>query len=126
MSSLLSSHPITLLLLAQQRIERYLRLQEVGIRECSWEDPLVEEEIALLEEEVLPVIFQFLERADAIAADREAWAEQQVRAEEFVLEPSSNRTTERAPILVHWPYNDRTTILPALGQHDRQDQDSAH
>jgi hypothetical protein len=63
--------------------------------------PLVEEEIALLEEEVLPVIAQFLERADAIASDREAWAEQQVMAEEFVLEPSSNRTTERASILVH-------------------------
>jgi len=30
MSSLLSSHPISLLLLAQQRIERYLRLQELG------------------------------------------------------------------------------------------------
>jgi len=50
MSSLLSSHPISLLLLAQQRIERYLRLQELGIRECSYEAPLVEEEIALLEE----------------------------------------------------------------------------
>ncbi len=89
MSSLLSSHPISLLLLAQQRIERYLHLQEVGIRECSYEAPLVEEEIALLEEEVLPVITQFLERADAIAAAREAWAEQQVRAEEFVLEPAA-------------------------------------
>ena len=89
MSSLLSSHPIPLLLLAQQRIERYLRLQELGIRECSYEAPLVEEEIALLEEEVLPVIAQFLERADAIAAAREAWAEQQVRAEEFGLEPAA-------------------------------------
>ena len=82
MSSLLSSHPISLLLLAQQRIERYLRLQELGVRECSYEAPLVEEEIALLEEEVLPVIALFLERADAIAAAREAWAEQQVRADE--------------------------------------------
>ena len=89
MSSLLSSHPISLLLLAQQRIERYLRLQEMGIRECSYEAPLVEEEIALLEEEVLPVIAHFLERADAIAAAREAWAEQQVRAEEFELEPAA-------------------------------------
>ena len=78
MSSLLSSHPISLLLLAQQRIERYLRLQELGVRECSYEAPLVEEE-------VLPVIAQFLERADAIAAAREAWAEQQVRAEEPAL-----------------------------------------
>ena len=32
------------------------------------------------------MIAQFLERADAIAAAREAWAEQQVRAEEFELE----------------------------------------
>ena len=40
MSSLLSSHPISLLLLAQQRIERYLRLQELGVRECSYEAPL--------------------------------------------------------------------------------------
>ena len=47
--------------------------------------PLVEEEIALLEEEGLPVIVQFLERADAIAAAREAWAEQQVRAEDQAL-----------------------------------------
>ena len=30
------------------------------------------------------------------------------------------------PTLTHWPYNDRTTIVPAIGQHDRQDQDSAH
>jgi hypothetical protein len=30
-----------------------------------------------------------LERADAIAAAREAWAEQQVRAEEFELEPAA-------------------------------------
>ena len=89
MSSLLSSHPNSLLLLAQQRIERFLRLQEVGIRECSYEAPLVEEEICLLEEEVLPVIAQFLERADAIAAAREAWAEQQLRAEEFELEPAA-------------------------------------
>ena len=85
MSSLLSSHPIYLLLLAQQRIERYLRLQELGVRECSYEAPLVEEEIALLEEEVLPVIALFLERSDAIAAAREAWAEQQVRGEEPAL-----------------------------------------
>ena len=89
MSSMLSSHPISLLLLAQQRIERYLRLQELGVRECSYEAPLVEEEIALLEEEVLPVITQFLERADAIAAAREAWAEQQLRPEEFELEPAA-------------------------------------
>ncbi len=89
MSSLLSSHPIALLLLAQQRIERFLRLQELGVRECSYEAPLVEEEIAFLEEEVLPVIAQFLERADAIAAAREAWAEQQLRAEEFELEPAA-------------------------------------
>jgi hypothetical protein len=89
MSSLLSSHPISLLLLAQQRIERFLRLQEVGIRECSYEAPLVEEEITLLEEEVLPAIALFLERADAIAAAREAWAEQQVRADEFELEPAA-------------------------------------
>ena len=82
MSSLLSSHPISLLLLAQQRIERYLRLQELGVRECSYEAPLVEEE-------VLPVIAQFLERADAIAAAREAWAEQQLRPEEFELEPAA-------------------------------------
>ncbi len=87
MSSLLSSHPISLLLLAQQRIERYLRLQELGVRECSYEAPLVEEEICLLEE-VLPVIALFLERADAIAAAREARAEQQVRAEELELEPA--------------------------------------
>ncbi len=87
MSSLLSSHPISLLLLAQQRIERYLRLQELGVRECSYEAPLVEEEIAL-QEEVLPVIAQFLERADAIAAAREAWVEQQVIAEECQLEPA--------------------------------------
>ena len=89
MSSLLSSHPISLLLLAQQRIERYLRLQELGVRECSYEAPLVEEEIALLEEEVLPVIAQFLERADAIAEAREAWAEQQVSIEKFELEPAA-------------------------------------
>jgi len=82
MSSLLSSHPISLLLLAQQRIERYLRLQELGVRECSYEAPLVEEE-------VLPVIAQFLERADAIAAAREDWAEQQLRPEEFELEPAA-------------------------------------
>ena len=88
MSSLLSSHPISLLLLAQQRIERYLRLQELGVRECSYEAPLVEEEICLLEEEVLPVIAQFLERSDAIAAAREAWAEQQVITEKFELEPA--------------------------------------
>ncbi len=85
MSRLLSSHPISLLLLAQQRIEHYLRLQELAVRECSYVAPLVEEEIALVEEEVLPVIAQFLERADAIAAAREAWAEQQVRAEEPAL-----------------------------------------
>ena len=89
MSNLLSSHPTSLLLLAQQRIERYLRLQELGVRECSYEAPLVEEEICLLEEEVLPVIAQFLERADAIAAAREALAEQQVKAEEFELEPAA-------------------------------------
>jgi hypothetical protein len=89
MSSLLSCHPTSLLLLAQQRIECYQRLQEVGVRECSYEAPLVEEEIALMEEEVLPVIAQFLERADAIAAAREAWAEQQVRAEDFELEPAA-------------------------------------
>jgi len=89
MSSLLSSHPIPLLLLAQQRIERFLRLQEVGIRECSYEAPLVEEEIALLEEEVLPAIALFLERSDAIAAAREAWAEQQLRAEEHELKPAA-------------------------------------
>ena len=89
MSSLLSTHPISLLLLAQQRIERYLRLQELGVRECSYEAPLVEEEICLLEEEVLPVIALFLERADAIAAAREAWAEQQVRAVELELEPAA-------------------------------------
>jgi len=89
MSSLLSSHPISLLLLAQQRIERYMRLQELGVRECSYEAPLVEEEIALLEEEVLPVIALFLERSDAIAAAREAWAEQQVRDEVFELEPAA-------------------------------------
>ena len=82
MSSLLSSHPISLLLLAQQCIERYLRLQELGVRECSYEAPLVEEE-------VLPVIAQFLERADAIAAAREDWAEQQLRPEEFELEPAA-------------------------------------
>jgi len=87
-SSLLSSHPIALLLLVQQRIERYMRLQELGVRECSYETPLVEEEICLLEEEVLPVIAHFLERADAIAAAREAWAEQQVSIEEFELEPA--------------------------------------
>ena len=85
MSSLLSSHPISLLLVAQQRIERFLRLQEVGIRECSDEAPLVEEEIALIEEEMLPAIALFLERADAIAAAREVWTEQQVRAEEPAL-----------------------------------------
>ena len=89
MSSLLSCHPISLLLLAQQRIERFLRLQELGVRECSYEAPLIKEEIALLEEEVLPAIAQFLERADAIASAREAWAEQQVRAEEFELEPAA-------------------------------------
>ena len=89
MSSLLSSHPTSLLLLAQQRIERYLRLQELGVRECSYEAPLVEEEIALLEEEVLPVIALFLERSDAIAAAREAWAEQQVITEKFELEPAA-------------------------------------
>jgi len=89
MSSLLSSHPISLLLLAQQRIERYLRLQELGIRECAYEAPLVEEEIALLEEEVLPAIALFLERADGIAAAREAWAEQQVRAAEHGLKPAA-------------------------------------
>ena len=86
MSSLLSSHPISLLLLGQQRIERYLRLQELGIRECSYEAHLVEEEICLLEEEVLPVIALFLERVDAIAAAQETWAEQQVRAEESELQ----------------------------------------
>ena len=48
----------------------------------------MEEEICLLEEEVLPVIALFLERSDAIAAAREAWAEQQVRAEELELEPA--------------------------------------
>ena len=48
----------------------------------------MEEEICLLEEEVLPVIAHFLERADAIAAAREAWAEQQVTAEECQLEPA--------------------------------------
>jgi len=85
MSSLLSSHPIPLLQLARQRIERFLRLQELGIREGSYEAPLVEEEITLLEEEVLPAIALFLERADAIAAAREAWAEQQVRAAEPAL-----------------------------------------
>ena len=58
------------------------------MRECSYEAPLVEEEIALLEEEVLPVIALFLERSDAIAAAREAWAEQQVSIEEFELEPA--------------------------------------
>ena len=78
MSSLLSSHPISLLLLAQQRIERYLRLQELGVRECSYEAPLVEEE-------VLPVIAQFLERTDAITTAREVWAEQQVKAEKPAL-----------------------------------------
>ena len=88
MSSLLSSPPIPLLLLAQQRIEQYLHMQELGVWECSYEAPLVEEEIALLEEEVLPVIALFLERADAIAAARGAWAEQQVRAEELALEPA--------------------------------------
>ena len=88
MSSLLSSHPIPLLLLAQQRIERFLRLQELGIRECSYGAPLVEEEIALLEKGVLPANALFLERADAIAAAREAWAEQQVSIEEFELEPA--------------------------------------
>ena len=88
MSSLLSCHPISMLLLAQQRIERFLRLQELGVRECSYEAPLVKEEIALLEEEVLPAIAQFVERADAIAAAREAWAEQQVIAEECQLEPA--------------------------------------
>ena len=55
------------------------------MRECSYEAPLVEEEICLLEEEVLPVIALFLERADAIAAAREAWAEQQVRVDEPAL-----------------------------------------
>ena len=45
----------------------------------------MEEEIALLEEEVLPAIALFLERSDAIAAAREAWAEQQVRAGEPAL-----------------------------------------
>ena len=35
---------------------------------------------------MLPVIALFLERSDAIAAAREAWAEQQVRAEKFELE----------------------------------------
>ena len=55
------------------------------MREYSYEAPLVEEEICLLEEEVLPVIAQFLERADATAAAREAWAEQQLRAEEPAL-----------------------------------------
>ena len=45
----------------------------------------MEEEIALLEDAVLPVIAQFLERADAIAAAREAWAERQVRPEEPAL-----------------------------------------
>ena len=57
------------------------------MREYSYEAPLVEEEICLLEEEVLPVIVHFLERSDPIAAAREAWAEKQVRAEEFELEP---------------------------------------
>ena len=73
------------MLLAQQRIERDLRLQELGVRECSYGAPLVEEEICLPEAEVLPVIALFLERADAIAAAREAWAEQPVRAEESAL-----------------------------------------
>ena len=58
------------------------------MRECSYEAPLVEEEICLLEEEVLPVIGQFLERTDAITAAREAWAEQQVSIEKFELEPA--------------------------------------
>ena len=58
------------------------------MRECSYEAPLVEEEICLLEEKVLPVIAQFLERTDAIAAAREAWAEQQVSIEKFELEPA--------------------------------------
>ncbi len=35
------------------------------------------------------MIAQFLERADAIAAAREALAEQQVKAEEFELEPAA-------------------------------------
>ena len=60
-------------------------MQELGVRECSYGAPLLEEEISLLEEEVLPVIAQFLGRADAIAAAREAWAEQQVMAEEPAL-----------------------------------------
>ena len=34
------------------------------------------------------MIAQFLERSDAIAAAREAWAEQQVRDEVFELEPA--------------------------------------
>ena len=38
---------------------------------------------------MLPVIAHFLERSDAIAAAREAWAEQQVRAEELELEPAA-------------------------------------
>jgi len=47
--------------------------------------PLVQEEICLLEEEVLPVIALFLERSDAIAAAREAWAERQVSIKEPAL-----------------------------------------
>ena len=34
------------------------------------------------------MIAQFLERSDAIAAAREAWAEQQVSIEKFDLEPA--------------------------------------
>lgn len=39
-------------------------------------------------EELLPVFALYPERADAIAAAREAWAEQQVITKKFELEPA--------------------------------------
>jgi hypothetical protein len=68
----------------RQHLERYLRLEANSAPAYRYESPLTEEEIALLEEEVLPVIASFIERSEA-AAEAAERAEQERLAPEPTL-----------------------------------------
>ncbi len=80
-----SPHPYEVLYALRQHLERYLRLEASSAPAYRYETPLTEEEIALLKEEVLPVIASFIERSEA-AAEAAERAEQ----ERLVFRPANN------------------------------------
>ena len=80
-----SPHPYAVLHAVRQHLERYLRLEVSSAPAYRFETPLTEEEIALLEEDVLPLIASFIERSEAAAEaaeraeqERQGWGEKLV------------------------------------------------